>query len=497
MSEHSFDARLSRELTDYGSTAVQPIDAGELATGILATAGTERVGLGTIGRGGSRLGWPMGRTVSAALIVLALAAAAVGVAVVAGRLVDRMPSILPHPATSDDLLVMMDMRRDPQDHACVDGRRITIATGAARPFLRCGDQVEFTRDGNRAAVGGLAGLTVVDTRDGSRLADLPTGAWTRPVGWSPSGRWIQTAECTPLPGDICQLWIVAADGSTRNQISNDVGGRGYAPSGWAPDESRLYLSGGLADPDGSNARPAPPDDLFGNGQGLENWTRSPDGTPVAIAETRDDDGTVWVRSDADPGGRKLTTIPDGHAIRTLAWSPDARTIAAIESVRSVDVTAAPLPVTPDELRLIDVATGASRIVEVPRLQHRQGLGEGFEVAWSPDGRRLAITMGNGEALGSNDRYSTSFDTVIVTVDGSAPAVFLRDARGVAWSPDGRSMAYIATTGAIVRGAGEPTPPAAIVVVDADGSNTTTVVAPADLVNPLGESSPWFVWAAAD
>jgi WD40-like Beta Propeller Repeat len=475
----SFETRLGYAMRRYADRAPVDVDAMALTAAVADVHG--RVGRRTTPWTGRRWLVP---------VLVGLLVALIGAALVAGGLVDRVPRILEQPATGDDLLFLMDMRRDPQDHVCADVRRIELATGARRQIISCADQIEFTHDGSRAAVGGLAGLTIVDTHDGSQIADLPTGVWTRPVGWSPSGRWIQTAECTPIPADICSLVIVAADGSARNEIPNNRDG-GYSPATWASDESSLYAVEGMTDPDGSNTRPVPGGDPIGNVDILENWVRSPDGTPASVAYTQEQG--VWVRTRSDPAGRELTTIPDGQVIRTLAWSPDGRMIAAIE--RGVDPFATPPPVMPDGLRLIDVATGSSRILQTPRLQNRQS--DDFELAWSPDGRHLAITMGNGVADPSSDRHSDSFDTVILTLDASAPAVLLQDARGAAWSPDSRSLAYIATTGSVMVHEGEPSPQAAIVVVDADGSHSTTIVGPTEIVNPLGEPSAWFVWAAAE
>ena len=204
---------------------------------------------------------------------------------------------------------------------------------------------------------------------------------------------------------------------------------------------------------------------------------------------------VWMRTRADAGGRELATIPEGHAIGSMVWSRDGRTIAAIEYVRNGDPSASPPPLTQAAVRLIDVATGNSRMLEAPPLHRRQM--DDFTMAWSPDGRRLAITMGNGEPDGGNDGYSNSFDTVIVTIDGSAPAFFLKDARGVTWSLDSRSVAYIATTGSIMFHEGVPPPPTSIIVIDADGSGARTIVGPTEIVTPLGEPSAWFVWSAPD
>jgi hypothetical protein len=103
-------------------------------------------------------------------------------------------------------------------------------------------------------------------------------------------------------------------------------------------------------------------------------------------------------------------------------------------------------------------------------------------------------MGNGQPDARDDEFSNSLDTVIVTADASAPAVFLQDARSIAWALDGRSLAYLATTGARIYREGEPSPPAAIVVIDADGSAATTIVGAAETVTPLADSPAWFVWA---
>ena len=75
------------------------------------------------------------------------------------------------------------------------------------------------------------------------------------------------------------------------------------------------------------------------------------------------------------------------------------------------------------------------------------------------------------------------------MDGSKPIV-LQDARRAEWSRDGKSIAFVGTTGPYAHLENDPVPPATIDVVNADGSNRRTV---AVTTGDLGGFS--FIWAA--
>ena len=86
-----------------------------------------------------------------------------------------------------------------------------------------------------------------------------------------------------------------------------------------------------------------------------------------------------------------------------------------------------------------------------------------DVAWSPDGRWLAFSdYSGGRGTYRPDKWSV----YVVGADGSGRRLLVENALYVTWSPDGRRMAFIA---------GGPCPNSAIYVANADGTGARKIV----------------------
>ena len=228
---------------------------------------------------------------------------------------------------------------------------------------------------------------------------------------------------------------------------------------------------------------------------------SPDGRRIAFTDMRQ----IWVM-DAD--GTHLVCIDrvdDGRtAVGPPAWSPDGRWIAFSASSRE--------PSTDTWKRDVWVvrADGSKvrRLVETPQL----GV---WDVAWSPDGRRIAVTLDPWfpnlyvmNADGTHPRALTpgfmatspewSPDGRKIVISHALPTTSnggwdiwvvdartgsrhrlvrgsIEPARYPAWSPDGRMIAFVRGDGEWARILNVPAParsPAEIYVMKADGSGLT-------------------------
>ncbi len=166
---------------------------------------------------------------------------------------------------------------------------------------------------------------------------------------------------------------------------------------------------------------------------------SPDGRALAYGSDRDGQTDLYVHDVATGSERKLTTTGGSMPV----WSPDGRSIAYAGGGRDGGI------------RVVDIESGADRLV-------RGGLNSPGRVTWSPDGSTLVVA-----AL---DRYSTRFREgvnrplsiqiqPVISEDGDggsmqtperwldfpAHASFAsRGTDGPVWSPDGRTMAYVAS-----------------------------------------------------
>ena len=193
-------------------------------------------------------------------------------------------------------------------------------------------------------------------------------------------------------------------------------------------------------------RPCTLDDLL-DLEALSDPQTSPDGTHVAVVASRRDVAADRDRSTVDvvevcSGERRSLTR--GPADRAPRWSPDGRTLAFLRADDG-----------PAQVWLLPVDGGeARRLTELP-------LGAG-ELAWSPDGRRLAVTAPE------RPEGAAPEDPVVVTrlvskADGTgrlgpltvhAHVVDVRTGattrltagdhvvRDLAWSPDGSELALV-------------------------------------------------------
>jgi Tol biopolymer transport system component len=261
----------------------------------------------------------------------------------------------------------------------------------------------------------------------------------------PSGRIAFVRGFAFKPGS--QLWLMNADGSGQRRLTR---GRGSNSSpAWSPDGRRVayaYDAGEVirnaGTPQEYTAYPSHILVVTADGRRtsrLTKWQKyayeqksspewSPDGRTVAFHVY--DDGAYWISRVGSDGSRQRNLTrsrswEDGE----LAWSPDGRKIA-FTNVHEVGV-------------YVMNRDGSGRHllarVEAPE-RTEDGAFRTRDVAWSPDGRRIACvsdgTLWVMKADGSGQR---------ALVPGSGPA----------WSPDGRKIAFSAESG--------------ISVVNADGS----------------------------
>jgi Tol biopolymer transport system component len=216
--------------------------------------------------------------------------------------------------------------------------------------------------------------------------DLVTGEPTRiivntssPVDASPDGSQIAYGG---VPKS--QIFIADADGSHRQQVTNDPDGAEQAD--WSPDGEQLVYVGSF--------------------------------------QSASDRG-IYVLDLATGRARQLTEV-EGY-VANPSWSPDGRTI--LYTTHAVTSFRVGRPM----LQTVDVSTG-----EVTKLTGRTD--GAADADWSPDGSRIAFA--SDEVTRDLDDVHGIF---LMNADGSGihPLVSDVEAWEPRWSPDGSRIAYFA------------------------------------------------------
>ena len=190
---------------------------------------------------------------------------------------------------------------------------------------------------------------------------------------------------------------------------------------------------------------------------------SPDGRTLAFLSDRGGEGAktqVWAMPALGGEARRLTELPAG--VEDFAWSPDGRRLAVIawDPARpaGTEQPKNPPPIVIDRfwfkqdvtgylderrqhLYVVDLAGGKAELLT-------PGAHDEYLPAWSPDGRTIAYVTKRGA---DPDRHM-NFDIYLVEPRTGAPERQLTTFEGAdldpqwetrpAWSPDGRRIAYL-------------------------------------------------------
>jgi Tol biopolymer transport system component len=232
------------------------------------------------------------------------------------------------------------------------------------------------------------GRFIAFARDGVYVRDVDTGAERRVsdldgdgLTWSPDGREIAVSHGSELDA------LDVATGSPRHVHTEAAGGRVSEPA-WSPDGSRIAFSTGkeikLVRPDGT---------------GLRSFTKV---------------GTQNTDPDWSPDSRTIAFITDRYVTDPAQWRSHAELVTLPRS-------------------------GQGAPVRVSHRAYPQGLFL-MGVAWSPDGRKIAVLQFNRNALPDAEDTDERFKVRAYLPDGShsysltGPIVGDDGPEGLDWAP---------------------------------------------------------------
>jgi len=320
------------------------------------------------------------------------------------------------------ILVVGSTRRLPPPFGPAANGRIVSDTGiGGEVFLAEADGTNPLR-----IPGEGIGRRPVFSPDGTKLA-----FWTRPVVGQAGQNGSNNALLNPF-----HLYVTNADGSEAHAVA---GGRTFrlccpGPVAWSPDSRSIAFL--VWDPNFDETwvipidGPGPAGPLISNGSHHLGPSWSPDGRWIAFVEDTPSDALIHKIVVMHPNGTDRRVLHSQRSIDpdeptfggALQWAPDSTRLAYVRGRDPDD------PADPPHAGLLEV-------VGLDGLERRLMAEENGwlnDLSWSPDGRSLAVMVGDP---------STSIHVVDVASGDSRPIAqcSVHYDAPLRWSPDGRYL----------------------------------------------------------
>ena len=152
------------------------------------------------------------------------------------------------------------------------------------------------------------------------------------------------------------------------------------------------------------------------------FERNPSWSPDGKSLTFTRDGDIWVREVAGGEAKRLVPAEYPRGNGSPVWSPDGGRVAFTNGHSGFD-----------QIGIVELATGKVTPLTYAPFDHA-------DLAWSPDGTSIAYIRANGMTR----------DLMLAPSNGSGAHKVLASSKAVRrspqFSPDGRTIAYVETTG---------------------------------------------------